>query len=307
MPNNPPKNHHYVPQHFLKAWQSTKDKIFRYKLNTSKAELEVREVSIKKTASVNHLYDIEFPDGSFEIESMLVTPEIDQSGHKILEAARNSSILRWGNKKKKALANYLTCLEARNPEILEAMNIGPELNVLRDKMKKEGIGKSESIDEVIDYFQSSDSIGVLAFAQFLQNESNPLLGQPFSGGLLNSKVREFNFESKELICSNYPTARWGNYLEDFLYVIAISPCKAIVYSTHADVDVLKAIPDSVRVKLINLYTIAKADIAYFRDDSMQEFVAEHIGWAKKLQNLKEQQAYIGKFISNELSQLSQFS
>lgn len=300
MSSNPPKNHHFVPQHFLKAWQSSEGRICRHRFIPNIGKFEAKEVAIKKTGSINDLYRIQFPDGSFEIESSLVTPEIDEAGHKIIKKARSESLSSWSEDERRSLASYLTCLEARPPEVIDAMNIGPELEVLRKQMKEDGFASDNSVDEVVDYFQSSPSIGVMAFAYFLQNEKNPLMAQPFSDGLLSANVREYNFSNDALICSSYPTSRWGDYLNDFFFSIAISPNKAVVYSTNPDVDVIGVIPEEVRSDLINLYSLAKADTAYFKDKSKSKFIEQHMGWATKLQGLKAQQDYIGNFIKGEL-------
>lgn len=188
MSNNPPKNHHFVPQHFLKAWQSSDGRICRNRFIPKIGKFESKDVAIKKTGSVNDLYRIQFPDGSFEIESSLVTPEIDEAGHKIVKKARSESLSSWSVDERRSLANYLTCLEARHPEVIDAMNVGSELEKLRKQMKEDGFASDSSVDKVVDYFQSSPSIGVMAFAYFLQNEKTPMMAQPFSDGLLLSLI-----------------------------------------------------------------------------------------------------------------------
>lgn len=295
-----PKNHHFVPQHFLKAWQSSEGRIFRYRFISNVGKFESKEVGIRKTASINNLYKVQFPDGSFEIESSVVSREIDDAGHKIIEKARSTSLSTWSDSEKRSLANYLTCLEARHPEVIEAMNIGPELEALRKKLKKDCFSSVKSIDEVFDYFQSSPSIGVIAFAWFLQNEKSALIAKPFSDGLLSANVREYNFNEDVLICSSYPVSRWGDYLDELFFAIAISPTKAIVYSTSPDIDVIGVFPEKIRSDLINLYSLSKADTAYFKDNSKSEFIERHIGWATKLKSVKAQKEYIGCFLKCEL-------
>jgi len=297
---NEPKNHHFIPQHYLKAWQSTKGKIIRYRIIPETGAFEIKEVGIKKTASINDLYRITFPDGSFEIESSLITPEVDEQGHKIIEEARNSTITLWSKAQKKKLANYFTCLEARHPEIIDEMNIGADLDILRAEMKSKGHFKDTSIDEVINYFQSSDSIGVVNLASFIQNEIDSKLTQPFSEGLLKAHVREYKFDSAALLCSDYPTSRWGDYLKTFMLAVAISPTKSVIYSTNKDIDVFNQLPASSRAKLINLYSLAKAEVAYFKDQSMANFVKEHLGWAKQLNSNEKKQEYISNFVIAEL-------
>jgi len=72
--SNTPRNHHFIPQHFLKAWQQSDSKIFRYRRLPSSGEMEIKSVAIKRTVSIQDLYCINFPDGGFEVESSHVTP-----------------------------------------------------------------------------------------------------------------------------------------------------------------------------------------------------------------------------------------
>lgn len=80
-----PRNHHFIPQYFLKAWQHAEGKIFRYRRLPSSGAMEIKSVAIKRTASIQDLYRINFPDGGFEVESSHVTPLIDEAGHKIIK------------------------------------------------------------------------------------------------------------------------------------------------------------------------------------------------------------------------------
>ncbi len=298
--NNPPKNHHYVPQHFLKAWQSSKGEIIRHRLIPKTGKFEVKEVAIKKTASVDDLYRIQFPDGHFEIESLLVTPELDEDGHKILEKARTSFVIGWLDSDKGRLASYLTCLEARHPDVLESMNIGSDLNKMQAQFKLEGFASDNSIDEVFDYFKQSNSLGVFSFGLFLQNEKNSLLATPFAQGLEEANLREYIFNDDVLICTDYPTFRFGDYLKEFLLVVAISPRKALVYSSSSDIDFFGKIPETILPRLINLCSLAKSEMAYFKDSSISDFIQIHQGWSKKKSTDSERREYLRDFVCQEL-------
>lgn len=297
---NDPKNHHYVPQHFLRAWATKGAKVYRYRRVAATGRLEVREVGIRKTASKDDLYRASFEDGSFEIESSIITPTIDQDGHKIIAAARSETIAGWDSEKRRRLANYLTCLEARHPDVLEAMDVRDRLENLRAQMKADGFASEESVDEVIDYFKASSSLGVLALGLFAQNESRPSLAKPFAEGLMDAHLREYVFTDLPLLSSSYPMARWGDYITDIFSVIALSPNKALIYSSSRDVDVFSTIPNDLRSSVINLYTLAKAESAYFYSPYLDGFVDKHLGWAKTMTDISAQRAYIGEFIKREL-------
>jgi hypothetical protein len=264
--SNPPRNHHFIPQHFLKAWQHADGRIFRYRRLPSSGALEIKSVAIKYTASIQDLYRIDFPDGGFEVESSHVTPLIDESGHKILEKARGSRVQGWGLPERRQLANTLTLLEARHPEVLKAMDVRSELDLLRQRMKTEQHFSPESVDEVINYFQASDSLGVVSLVLLTQNEILPLIEQPFSDGLVQASMREYSYEQSCLLSSDYPTSRWGHYLKELLFIIAISPRKALVFSNNPSIGVFDLLKPHARARLINLYTLGKAQTAYSCDD-----------------------------------------
>lgn len=98
-------------------------------------------------------------------------------------------------------------------------------------MKTEQHFSHESVDEVINYFQASGSLGVMSLILMAQNETLPLIAQPFSDGLVQAQVREFSYEKPCLLSSDYPTSRWGGYLKDLLFIVAISPAKAGHFQT----------------------------------------------------------------------------
>jgi hypothetical protein len=205
--SNPPRNHHFIPQHFLKAWQHSDGKVFRYRRLPSCNVMEIKSVSIKRTASIQDLYHIQFPDGGFEVESSHITPLIDEAGHKIIKKARGSNIQEWDLGDRRQLANTLTLLEARHPEVLKSMDVRSDLNLLRERIKAERYFSHDSIDEIINYFQASDSLGAISLVLLAQNEVLPLIDQPFSDGLMRAAMKEYSYDQLCLLCSDYPSSR----------------------------------------------------------------------------------------------------
>ena len=300
-PKNEPKNHHYVPQHFLRAWEAAKGKVLRYRRISATGKVEVRESSIRKTASADDLYRVWFRDGSLQVESSIVTRWIDEDGHRILERARNESVVNWGVEERKRLATYLTCLEARNPAVLREMDLTDRLDEIRLRMIADGCGSHKSVDEVVDYLKATKSLGVAVLALFAQNEKLGLLGNPFAHGLLDAYWEEINFEGSPLLTSTYPTARWGDYLKAVFFVIALSPSKALIISRDPNVRVLRTIPEPLRHRVINFYTLAKANEAFHHDASLKDFVSSHMGWAKGISEIDKQRETLGEFICREMS------
>ncbi len=297
--SNPPRNHHFIPQYFLKAWQHTEGRIFRYQRLPATGAMEIKSVSIKHTASIKDLYRIDFPDGGFEIESSHITPLIDQVGHKIIEKARRCSVSEWKMSDRRQLAATLTLQEARLPSVLDVMDVRPDLEFSRRKMKAELHCSHEAVDEVINYLQASDSLGGMSLALFARNETSPFIDQPFSDGLAQSLFREYSYEASCLLCSDYPTSRWGDYLKDLLFIVAISPRKALVFSNNPAIEVFDHLKPHARARLINLYTLGKAQMAYYCDDLEGEFVSTHLGWALARPDIEEQRQYVRDFLIAE--------
>lgn len=294
--SNPPRNHHFIPQYFLKAWQHAEGKIFRYRRLTSSGAMEIKSVAIKRTASIQDLYRIDFLDGGFEVESSHITPLIDEVGHKVIKKARGSSVQSWDLPARRQLAYTLSSLEARHPDILKVMDVRLALEFLRQKIKDEQNFSHKSVDELIDYFKSSDSLGVMSLVLLTQNELLPLIAQPFSDGLLHASMREYSYEQSCLLCSDYPTSRWGHYLKDLLFIIAISPAKALIFSNNPAIGVFDLLTPHARARLINLYTLGKARTAYYCDDAEGEFVSAHLGWALARPDISDQRQYVQDFL-----------
>ena len=296
MSDNPPKNHHYVPRHFLKAWSADGNKLYRYKLKPWVGYLEVQRASLDRVASEHDLYTVELPDGSFETETSHVTPEVDVPGLKFLEMARLSSVRDFDTKDLRGLANYVVFLEARNPKILNVMDVRSQLSEIAEQSIREGLKKAD-VDRVTDYLKKVN-LGKLSLGLFIKNESDGRYGKPFAEGLASVELREYEFDSDRLLCSNYPAARWGKFDEELLLVLAITPRKALVYSSRAQL--IDSVPDDLKAVLFNLYTLGKAEEAYYIDGSMEDFVRAHLGWAVD-QTLEESREYIASTLTSYLS------
>lgn len=299
---NKPVNHHYVPQHFLRAWAKpgSNDRLFRFKF-TPTNKFECKEVSIKNSASQDNLYEVQLPDGSFEIESLVVTPELDELGHKILAKARNETLHQLTDKEKKELAIYLVCLEARHPETLAKMNIQDQVARLGEKIKNERNVNAEHVNGIINYLKNS-SLGVISFGSVVKNERNGLIAPPFSGCLVRSQTIEYLFDSDCLITSELPFFRTGEYYGDFQYAIAISPRKAIIYSSNPDVGVYEALPPPLRPHLVNLFSLANAERAFAHSQDFASFIELHLGWGRACQTTKLRQAYMKDFLIKTAAQ-----
>ncbi len=296
---NKPVNHHFVPQHFLSAWAIGKEskKLCRFKRIEHTGKFEVKNASIKHSANIKNLYEMIFPDGSFEIESTHVTPKLDEVGYKALNSVRGADYAIIPTSTKKDLAFYLTCLEARNPSVLELMELSEEEFLSIKKSMTQG--SKDSIDEVFSYVGSSPTKSVMAFALFIVNELTGFQSKPFHHGLLNANVEEFNFDTDCLLTSGYPTFRMGHYNTDVLFSVAVTPRKALVYSANEFAQLFELLPKDEKIKIINLLTVAKAKSAYSNNDDLAPFVEEHLGWAIGNSSQAHIQQYILKNITSK--------
>ncbi len=301
-----PINHHYVPQHFLRAWArpDAGDRLTRYQRIPGTDKFECKIVGIKNTASKDNLYQVSFPDGSFEIESSIMTPELDEPGHKIIDRVRTSPFDSLTHVERSELAVYLVCLEARHPDTLSQMDVREHLDDLRQKHKSDSRLDPRHVDEVIDYFKGSPSVGVIALGALVKNERNGALDTPFAKGLMNANVVELSFHDDVLLTSDFPGFRSGHFLGHFFYAIAVSPRKALIYSPKNEVSHMQSLPSSLVSRLINLYTLAYAVRAYGEVDDVAPYVERYLGWARHLQKPGDEQAYVHQFLLEEFGRLS---
>jgi hypothetical protein len=86
---------------------------------------------------------------------------------------------------------------------------------------------------------------------------------------------------------------------ELLFVIAISPHKALVFSSSPNIAVLDHMKPPARARLINLYTLGKAQTAYYCDDSQGDFVSAHLGWALTRSTHSGQRQYVVDFLTAE--------
>ena len=274
--------------------ENDKNKIIRYKRLEIDERLEEKLVSIRKTASVPGLYDVVLPDGGFEVESLMVTPNLDEAGYKILAKARNTSVYDFDENEKRELAIYLTCLEARHPEMLEVMDIVPELNRLSMASITERMQGSK---EIIDYIKKANSTGAMALSGFIQNERNGLVCPPFSNGLMNARMLEVVFDENVLVSSDYPISRFGEYQGALQVVIAISPSKALIYSNLGDMAVFNELSQRELAGLINVYTLMNGECGYFCNRTLKSIFQQHLGWCKNISEIEEKRKYIFHTVS----------
>ncbi len=295
-----PKNHHFVPQHFLRAWaiSGRNDRLYRYRFIPINGKFECKEVSIKHSASEEGLYDVVLPDGSFEIESCVVTPQLDEMGHKILSRVRNIPLSQLTEADKRELTIFLVGLEARHPETVEKMDVRDYIDTHREHLKTTSNHSNKAIDEVHDYLKASPSTGVMNLGWFIGNERSGHLGRPFSHGLMEAHAVEITFEEDVLLTSDFACFRTGDFTGKFLFAAAISPRKATIYSPDQSVFVLNALDAKQKAAVINLYMLGQAQQAFANNKQFSAFVEQHLGWARRCTTQLAVQEYVKEFLSD---------
>jgi len=299
-----PLNHHYVPRHFLRAWSHSEaqNRIYRYRLMPSTGSIECKAVPTKRTASAIGLYSVRLPDGTLDVESSTVTPKIDEPGHKVLEKARRTPFAALAKADREQLARYIVCLEARHPDVLKMMDQRAAIAGIGEAMRQRKAFDTRAIDECVAYFQSASPIGPMMLSMLEGNERSGFSAPPLSGGLLAAHVVELAFQRPVLMSSSFPCFRSGDYLRSVFLSVALSPYKALVYSSSDGVDAIHALPPSSQAALINLYTVGFADCGYATGRDVAEFVRAHLGWARARPSGHERQAYVAAFLRHLLGE-----
>lgn len=302
MTSNTPKNHHFVPKHFLREWKAPSGKICRYRVIEHVGKNEIKEVGIDNIASQEDLYLQKYPDRDVEIETSVMRDLLDTPGSIVLNRARNSLVNEWSYDAKQELVVYLVCLEARHPEIMQVMDVKPHTEEIRSDLKIAGGSSDKTVDEVVDMYDELDSTSVHMLEAFISNEKGSGFVHPLSSSLINGFFREYTFDSPCLVTSNYPAGRSGYHGKDMFFPIAISPTKALVYSDRANsIETTdKLYRNKTLFKLINFYTVSKARDAFYFDDKQGDFIFEHLGWANKVKEGDEYKAYLECFLKTEI-------
>lgn len=274
-----PRNHHYVPQYFLRAWSvdGNDKKTNRYQRVAHTGKVEFRkDASIRYCASEEDLYVISDGTDSAEFETIVMTEQLDTPGAEVVEKLRISGLGSLNdNGELFTLAKYVTSLEARNPKTIQKMRLsGRDLDAIRDQNL--AYASSVAVNEVVDYFRQLDT-GKLAAGLFLP------LGGEFANALLRCLPLELKLPQGWLVTSDYPVGRVGDYRQQFMLSLAVAPKHAVLWFPDPKTRLLVSeLPEKAQAHLVNFLTIGDADVAFTTVGEPDAFVSAQLGWKKGL-------------------------
>ncbi len=285
---NKPKNHHYVPQHFQRAWATNSDglKINRYKWIEQRSALDFSpDYSIVRNASEHNLYTICDGKEVEEYETGIMTDQIDTPGSKVIQKLRQSDLKSLHKEDMNILSQYVVSLEARNPVVMKLMQLSDE-DIDRMLSTKEIVASPEIISEIATLMKSINSIkygtGSIASGAFASWGH-----KSFSDKLSNQYWLEVNTPNDQLITSNYPVGRFGDYEKgDFFACLSVSPRKALLFipPNPNTVNAFKNASLTELVRITNLLSIYRANEAYsnFHTDELRTFIESHVWWKTRV-------------------------
>ena len=284
-----PRNHHYVPEHFLRAWATgqQKTKVNRYRRIAHTGQIEFRcDVSIRSCASEQDLYVISDGTDAAEFETTVMTDQVDTPGAQVIAKVRDNGLASLDNGMEDSaigrnanelltLAKYIVSLEVRNPKTIESMQLS-EIELQRVCEAASSSGSAASVDELMALLGRIDTgkynAGLIA-----------ALDYDFPQQILQCYPLEIKFLGDCLVTSSYPVGRVGNYTARFLLSLSVAPDYALVWFPSTEMRTLvQQLPRESQAKLVNFLTLGNANAAFTKLDNPDPFVSDHLNWKKDL-------------------------
>lgn len=270
---NIPKNHHYVPQHFLKSWTTDGKHTNRYKRNPHNNLVDFRRgVGIAKLASRDHLYVVDDGNTRAEFETSIVTTLLDTPGALVVDKVRRSGTCSLSKEELSVFARYVVMLEARNPRTISQMALSHEDMDRIVASQPQSIGTQSTFRAIANKIMSLDT-GKLSSGLIMANDME------FALRLAASPKLEVNTEEAELISSSYPVGRIGRYDTKFLVTLAISPRVGLIWCTMPELfQEMSTLTTSQQAAFINFMSLGYADAAYTQAQDTNSVISNHLGW-----------------------------
>ncbi|WP_434668005.1 DUF4238 domain-containing protein [Paraburkholderia sp. A3BS-1L] len=295
--SNVPHNHHYVPQHFLKAWSvdSSGNKIHRYKWisATNKVEFKTGR-SIELSASAHDLYTLSDSTVTREFETSIMTARLDTPGSEILQKIRVDSIGQLSAAERSAFAHYLVALEGRNPMVMEQMHLSAVvIDGIAAKLEQEHKAERGSFGPIAGILKKLKSTGALAAAAYVGGGS-----KEHARAILDRQWVELRTEpSRPFFTSNYPVGRCAWFdRDDFFACLAVSPTRAVFFVPKTQVwcaTLTRPAGMRLAAQMLKMLTLRNASEAYTSDSARSVFITEELSWRRrKLSQEKNEKDYL---------------
>ncbi|MEZ2354905.1 DUF4238 domain-containing protein [Caballeronia sp. RCC_10] len=279
-----PRNHHYVPKHFLKAWSvdPARQKVHRYKWIPAAGKVEFkRGKPITACASANDLYTLSNSTETHEFESSVMTDLLDTPGSKILRKIRHEGIRQLSATERTLFAQYVVSLEARNPVVMEKMHLsGETIDRMATALALKHQDVQGDIGSVAALMKGLRSTGTLAAGAYVR-----FGGMDHARALSSRQWVELQTDpSRPFFTSNYPVGRCAWFdREDFFACLAVSPTLALFFvpQTQAWHSALCRQGGRLAARMLSLLTLRGASEAYTRDSVCAAFIVDELSWRKR--------------------------
>ncbi len=284
-----PINHHFVPQHFLRAWASNTDKslIGRYRfIEKIKRVVFDGRKSIARVASLDNLYTLTDGKDSAQFETSVMTEALDTPTSPLIEKVRDQGLASLSLKipasdtlsEAEMFLRYVIALETRNPKTMAVLGMSADEISAMGKNVDPSIS-TKSRDEVIALIQSVN-VNTLISGLLVQSDDT-------YKKLLSAATHELRLDQDLLFTSNYPVGRLGSYDKHFLVVLAISPRHALFWGNSLLPSELATLSSDKQAKAVNFLTLKLSDEVYYKDNSAISFVSENWNWSCGLDLVQE--------------------
>jgi len=279
-----PRNHHYVPKHFLKAWSvdPARQKVHGYKWIPSADKVEFKHgKSITACASAIDLYTLSNSAETHEFESSVMTELLDTPGSKILRKIRHEGIRQLSAMERSVFARYVVSLEARNPVVMEQMRLsGETIDRLATALALKHKDVKGNIGSVVALMKGLHSTGALAAGAYVRSG-----GKDHARALLGRQWIELHTDpSRPFFTSNYPVGRCAWFdRDDFFVCLAVSPTLALFFvpQTEAWYSALCRQGGRPAALMLKILTLRGASEAYTCDSVHAELIVDELSWRRR--------------------------
>lgn len=244
-----PVKHHFVPQFYLRNWQNQEGRICCFRKQSNRFDLVVP----KNLANQNNLYKFDS-----EIESVFITPFIDNYFSPLINKARDYPLESLTRNEKIKIIQFILLLHLRNPiEIKKLKSYQDELflknkifNQLEDDIGKDDFFEFEQgylrglvtmvglamkeigfCEDDLEKIKKHKNLFAYLYKRGLQSQeswSNEIIKKYKEGEIF---IKEYKFNEPALIISNIPV--YFGKPEGFLTIIFnVSPCKSYIITEN---------------------------------------------------------------------------
>jgi hypothetical protein len=282
--NNPPRQHHYIPEFYQKKWAGADRRVERYeRVNGSVISRRVFPSAAGFQEDLYRHPRAGMDEWDAQALEWAVLQKIDDAGSKALDAILSDGEALRNNVVRRDWAVFLRTMLLRTPYQMTATlssleqiwrNVDDGLSEKYAKMWKSGMPATatEYLESLNPNMAKESAFQMFADAMGGDRTTAHLMGLPW-------RVFDCSEADHELLLSDHPVVLVPLATDDGHVAMALTPTKYLVAASN---DRMKATTDSIRpklaVRIMNKLTVQRAQHYVIAGDVSQgAFIRKHFG------------------------------